>query len=339
MIAPLLVSILFGVVAQESVPPVAPAVPEVGATETPEEVAAKAQLSALAERIATASSYTLSYDPDVTNNRPGEVAGSVTDPTSARGGARNHEKSDIWAIHFARREATEYARGRADFYMRDQKIVALGRAEKWSVIELPEAGAQHEQLRGMQGMAADIRRVLLPHRFFAAFSEKVAHVAIEPAEPDAVARGTLVFSAKLTLAAARELATGNRGKRAEPQERAAQPRTPEEEDDAGTPAPPSAPKEPKAPDGDGPPGDDPSPPGDGDEAGDGKGRGSSGDNLPWSGTIRVTALGESIEALDVVLVRGEGSKAKRLERRYALSAVNSTKVEIPKPALELLLAK
>jgi hypothetical protein len=266
--------------------------------------AAAKELAALAQKVKDAESYSFTFLP-----------------------AKQEEVKDAkpWQVEVKKKLPYHYQRGDVDFFKSDEKLVLKGKDGKWTLADMneranhptPKAGGATPQKKdgggdgktgepakngeggehkvGLDRLVAATETIPLPHRLFNDFAAKLEEVTKESKD------GAVVYHAKLTPAAAREIMNARAGHAAHAGGK-------------GEARPPAG--------------------GAGGGAG-GAGGAAGGDGaapkheIEASGTMNITAKGDAIESIDFDL----DVKAKAGDHTaggiITISKLNATNLELP----------
>jgi hypothetical protein len=186
---------------------------------TTDDAAAK-ELAALAEKVKDAESYTFTFLPAAQE--------AVKD-------------AKPWQVEVKKKLPHHYQRGDVDFFKSDEKLVLKGKDGKWTLADMAEranhptpkaggatvpkredggddgkkgdpakTGEGGEHKVGLERIVAATDTIPLPHRLFIDFAAKLADVTKESKD------GAVVYHAKLTPAAAREMMNARAGRAPHP---------------------------------------------------------------------------------------------------------------------------
>lgn len=280
--------------------------------------AARSELVAAARKLAAAESYTFLFVPDLAARAAAAATAPPSDPAVR---SKVTLPRDEWRIEYSKYDPNHFQKGRAEFWRLGRRTIALGRADEWTLIEASARGADGEPdaaARGMARMVKEIDRIVAPHKFVVELVQSATSVERLPEAADAPADAAQHFIVTLAPAsvtrllrgAANELkppAGGGHGKEAAGEGADADaPESTSEDDAANAGAAPAA-----APAASPVAGSD-------------------------HGVLRIDLVAGAIARVEVD-VTGAGAKgARRISRRYDLSAIGTTDVNPPDPAWDLL---
>lgn len=266
----------------------------------------KKELAAAVAKLAAAPNYSVVYDDGSAAEKASDPhVGESPDPAKADGG--RHKKTSLWSIQWSKEQPTHLVRGRAEFWRLGKKYVALGRADAWIDVPIPDP-RDHAELRGMARIVFDLERLQLPHVLLNGVERRLASVT--RTERD----GKVCFEGPLDPKLVHQLLGG-------PKE-SAPPKDPQHGEEKPPVAPPPA-----TPPTDPPASETPSAPP------------PSHGSPEYSGTLRVVVAAGAIESVELELALRGTPEARQLKRRFDVSEIGTTKIDVPPPASKLLHAE
>jgi hypothetical protein len=177
----LIASLWIGALAQEGAPEPAP-------------VPARDELLARVAALGSATRYAFAYEGGQVKeeDEPAPTDAQVPPPEPDSIGAERMRNGQ-WQIRWAKGEPQHFVRGRAEFWGLEGRFIALGKADTWVPVELPDESKERGSSRGtpMGRMAADLQRIPLPHRLVADLGSKLGDVARE--EVDGIVQFTATY--------------------------------------------------------------------------------------------------------------------------------------------------
>lgn len=177
----LIASLWIGALAQEGAPEPAP-------------VHARDDLLERVAPLTSATRYAFAYEGGQVkeDDEPSPADAPLPPPEPDPIGAERMRNGQ-WQIRWAKGEPQHFVRGRAEFWGLDGRFIALGKADVWVPVELPDESKERGSSRGtpMGRMAADLQRIPLPHRLVADLGSKLEDVARE--EVDGIVQFTATY--------------------------------------------------------------------------------------------------------------------------------------------------